>query len=102
MKRLVWLSCLLALTTPLTAKASDARTAAAHAIAQASAQIKLAAHLNDQWPATLSAFKSAQSAQAKGDYAQAQSKALTAQTLATLSIRQARAQKKLWTNEVVK
>lgn len=87
---------------PLMAQAGGPSQAnSAKAIASAAARIKIAAGMNDQWLATLAAFKAAKAAQAKGDFALAQSKAMTAETLANLSIQQASAQKKLWVNEVV-
>jgi hypothetical protein len=88
---------------PFWAQAGGAsKVTAAKAIASAAARIKIAEGMNDQWLATLAAFKASKAAQAKGDFTLAQSKAATAEKLANLSIQQATMQKKVWVNEVVK
>lgn len=87
---------------PLIAMAQSATKAeAAHAISSAATRIKQAGALDDQWIATLAAFKEAKQAQRNGDFAMAQDKAMQAEKLATLSIAQATAEKKLWVDEVV-
>lgn len=92
---------LIGLTFPLAASAAGAtRASAAHAIALAKAKLRVAASMNDQWTPTIAAFRQAEAAERKGDFATAQAKAMRARKLADLSIRQAETQRKLWVNEV--
>lgn len=104
MKHLVLIAAVPAflLSVTSTYAASVSKADAAKAIAAAAASMKTAASYNDQWLETVADFKDAKAAEAKGDYATAQAKAERADTLAKLSINQAKAQKKLWQNEVPK
>ncbi len=101
-KTLIAVSAMMVLVPFLAQAGGPSKAVAAKAISNAAARIKIAEGMNDQWLSTLAAFKAAKAAEAKGDFALAQSKAMTAETLANLSIQQATVQKKLWVNEVVK
>lgn len=86
--------------TPALAAADKAGAAAA--LSRADAAAKVATSLDDQWAPTAAALKAAHAAQKKGDNAGAIKLADRAYRLATLSIRQAREQQKLWPNAVVR
>ncbi|MDD2876085.1 MAG: hypothetical protein PHT60_02530 [Acidiphilium sp.] len=102
MKRLGAAVLLSVMICPVVALAGSATKASAdHAIASAQTKMKIAASNQDQWIATVDAFKAAKAAEQKGDFAIAEAEAKHAATLADLSIAQAKAQKKLWQNEIV-
>lgn len=89
------------LMLPVAAMADGATKASAdQAIALAKAKMQTAATLNNQWTPTEAAFKQAEAAEQKGDFAMARKAAIRARQLAELSIGQATAQKKLWTDAV--
>lgn len=99
--RIVCLALILA-SLPAVGQAENATKASAEqGIAKAKVALLHAAALNDQWTATVAAFKAAQAAAQKGDYVAATTQAKRARMLAGLSIAQATAQQKLWRNEVV-
>ncbi|MDA8051679.1 MAG: hypothetical protein M0002_17040 [Rhodospirillales bacterium] len=88
---------------PAAALAGDATSAGAQqAIAAAEAKISAAAAMQNQWFATMAAFRAAKAAERKGDYAAAEAAAAEAGKLADLSIAQARRQKALWQSEAVR
>ena len=83
-------------SAPAASKAS-AKAALAHVEGAA----KQAAAMHDQWTPTAAALKAAHAAFKTDDYAKAQTLAKRAFKFATLSVEQAKQQKKLWRNEVV-
>ena len=62
----------------------------------------MAGEMGAQWNVTVKALKAAHTAAESGDYATAQTEAEKADTLAKLSIEQAKEQKTLWRNEAIK
>lgn len=70
------------------------------AIATAKADMKTAAHMNNQWTPTVSTFKKAEKAMADGKYDAAEALAKKARGLAAASVEQAREQKHLWQKAV--
>ncbi len=93
---------LVGLLVPAAAGAAVAsKTSAASAIAAAQAEMKLAASMQDQWIATVAAMKDARLALKQGDFAAAETAAVHAKALASLSVEQAKAQRTLWVNEAV-
>lgn len=104
MKRVGLLTAALALALaahPAMAASGD-NSAAKAAIAAAAAQMKIAAGLGDQWTPTVARFKAARAAEAKGDFAAAETAARQAEALAKASIVQARGQQKLWPQAVAR
>ncbi|HEX7389479.1 MAG TPA: hypothetical protein VF286_05170 [Acidiphilium sp.] len=92
---------MMLLVLPGVAMADGATKAGADQdIALAKAKMQAAAALGNQWTPTEAAFKRAEAAEQKGDFAAAQKAAARARQLADLSIGQATAQKKLWTGAV--
>lgn len=94
---------LILAVAPAVAQAANATKASAdQAIAAAKTALGRAAKLDDQWTATVAAFKAAETAMQKRDYRTALTQAKLTRRLADLSIKQATAQKTLWRNEVVR
>jgi hypothetical protein len=104
MSRLVYLMVALALAAltlaPVARAASAAEFGAAYQAATRAEQ--QAARLRNRWTTTEATLKAAQEAADRKDYDKAVALARRAEALAKVSIAQAKEQKRLWRNVVVK
>jgi hypothetical protein len=101
MKHLILLAALLSLAAPA-ALADGGKQAADAALAAAKAAAAQADRLGVQWTSTLALIKAAQAAEASGDFAGAQAKAVQAEAMAKLSVTEAHEQETAWRAAVIR
>jgi len=100
MKRLLFATGFLVLTTAQALAASEADFKAAYAAAEAAE--KEAAGLRNRWTATEAALTAARQAGQKGDFDAAIASAREAQALAKASVFQATSEKERWKDMVIR
>ncbi|HQT63739.1 MAG: hypothetical protein B7Z75_01825 [Acidocella sp. 20-57-95] len=100
MRRLMVMTAMLSMLG--TAAYADAtKTSADAALKAADARAALADKAGAQWTSTVALLKDAHKAEAAGDFATAQSKAMKADAMAKLSITEAHEQASLWQASVI-